>query len=97
MKTKLMKILTVAALISTVSCAAGPNAQTGAVIGGLAGAGIGAIAGHQSGRALEGAAIGAGVGAIGGGVIGNAQDQRNAEARRYYREAPPPRRPHYGY
>ena len=37
--------------------------------------------GHQSGRALEGAAIGAGVGALGGGVVGSAQDDKNARAR----------------
>ena len=82
----------------------GPNAQTGAVLGGLAGAAAGGIIGHQSGRGLEGAAIGAGVGAVGGGVIGNAQDQRNADAitaTNYYDRspAPPPYRdPYYrGY
>jgi outer membrane lipoprotein SlyB len=65
-----------------VSCAAGPNAQTGAVIGGLTGAAVGGIVGNQSGRGLEGAAIGAAAGAVGGGLIGNAQDQRRE--RDYY-------------
>ncbi len=76
---------------SLVSCASGPNAQTGTVLGALGGAAVGGIIGHQSGRGLEGAAIGAGAGAIGGNMIGNAQDQRNAQ--RYY--GPPPRGGYY--
>lgn len=101
MKQRLVKFLTAVLLVSGVSCAAGPNAQTGAVLGGLGGAAVGGIIGHQSGRGLEGAAIGAGAGAIGGGLIGNAQDQRNERARqdyersRYYNQAPPP--PAYRY
>ncbi len=71
------------------SCASGPNAQTGTVLGALGGAAAGGIIGNQSGRGLEGAAIGAGVGAIGGNMVGNAQDQRNAQ--RYYNNQPPPR------
>jgi hypothetical protein len=59
-----------------VSCATGPNAQTGTVIGGLGGAALGGIIGHQSGRGLEGAAIGGALGALGGNMIGDAQDQR---------------------
>lgn len=76
---------------SLVSCASGPNAQTGAVVGGLAGAGLGGIIGHQSGRGLEGAAIGGAIGALGGNAIGNAQDQRNAQ---YYGH--PQQQPYYG-
>jgi 5'-3' exoribonuclease 2 len=76
------KLSILALLLSLISCAAGPNAQTGAVLGALGGAAVGGIIGHQSGRGLEGAAIGAGAGAVGGGVIGNAQDQRNMEMRR---------------
>ena len=69
------------------SCATGPygdneNAKEGAVIGGLAGAGLGAIIGNQSGRPLEGALIGAGAGGLGGAAIGSSQDDRNARARR---------------
>ncbi len=74
------------------SCATGPNAQTGTVIGALGGAAVGGLIGNQSGRGLEGAAIGAGLGALGGNAIGNSQDQRNAQ---YYQQqpgyyAPPP-------
>jgi len=69
-------ILTLVSALSLVSCATGPNAQTGSVIGALAGAGIGGIVGAQSGRGLEGAAIGAGIGALGGNAVGNARDQQ---------------------
>jgi uncharacterized protein YcfJ len=85
--------------LSLVSCATGPNAQTGSVIGALAGAGVGGIIGSQSGRGLEGAAIGAGLGALGGNAIGNSRDQQNAQRQGYYDnqgrwhpapQAPPP-------
>lgn len=75
--------LSLLSVISISSCATGPNAQTGTVIGALGGAAAGGIIGHQSGRGLEGAAIGAGLGALGGNAIGNSQDQRNAQ---YYNQ-----------
>lgn len=80
--TILMKTFLLNAILacSLVSCATGPRAQTGAVIGGLTGAAAGGIIGNQSGRGLEGAAIGAGLGALAGNAIGNSQDQRE----RYY-------------
>ena len=65
-------ILTLITAASLSSCATGPDAQRGAVIGGLGGAAVGGIIGSQSGRGLEGAAIGAGLGALGGNAIGNA-------------------------
>ncbi len=68
-------LLTGLAIASLSSCATGPNAQRGTVVGGLTGAAAGGIIGHQSGRGLEGAAIGAGVGAAAGNTIGNAQDR----------------------
>lgn len=101
-------LLLLATIASMASCG-GPNSQTGAVIGALGGAAAGGIIGHQSGRGLEGAAIGGALGGIGGAVVGDAQDQRNAEYRynrdrdgRYYREdgyynAPPPPRYYRGY
>jgi uncharacterized protein YcfJ len=69
-------ILLVLTSLSLVSCATGPNAQTGAVMGGLGGAAIGGIIGSQSGRGLEGAAIGGALGALGGNAIGNSRDQQ---------------------
>ena len=44
--------------------------QNAATIGGLGGAALGGIIGHQSGHGVEGAAIGAAAGAIGGVVVG---------------------------
>lgn len=88
-------ILNAMAVVSLASCATGPNAQTGSVIGGLGGAAAGGIIGSQSGRGLEGAAIGAGLGALAGNAIGNSQDQR-----RYYNSGygygPYNNRPYYG-
>ena len=81
MKKGILIFATAGLLLTGVSC--GPNAQTGAVIGGLGGAAVGGIVGNQSGRGLEGAAIGGAIGAGSGALIGNAQDQRN---RRYYHD-----------
>ncbi|NOX98927.1 MAG: hypothetical protein GXP30_04205 [Verrucomicrobia bacterium] len=72
----------VAICISTTSCSQyAPNTKSGAVVGGLLGAGVGAIIGHQTGRGLEGAAIGGAAGAAGGALIGSARDDRE---RQYY-------------
>ena len=84
MKTKLIKALLASLTLTFASCAGGPNAQTGAVIGGLGGAAVGGIIGNQSGRGLEGAAIGAGVGALGGAALGDAQDRRNYQRHQQY-------------
>ena len=51
---------------------------TGALGGAAAGAGLGAIIGHQSGRAGEGVAIGAGAGAILGGLLGANAGEQNS-------------------
>lgn len=77
-------VLSAALALSLVSCANGPRAQTGTVVGGLTGAAAGGIIGSQSGRGLEGAAIGAGLGAAAGNTLGNAQDQRAYDGRRRY-------------
>jgi uncharacterized protein YcfJ len=52
------------------------DAQTGALIGTAAGAGIGQAIGHDT----ESTLIGAGVGAAGGYMIGNEQDKKKAQA-----------------
>ena len=55
------------------------HAGNAALIGGAAGAGIGAIIGHNShDRAGEGALIGGAAGAIGGALIGNEMDKKEA-------------------
>ncbi len=61
------------------ACADSPKWQKGAVIGGAAGAGAGAIIGHQSGHKGEGALIGAAAGAALGGLIGAKLDKQQAE------------------
>src|SRR4051794_12761098 len=67
-------LLAAVSLASTPGCAT--KAGTGALIGGAAGAGIGAIIGHNShDRAGSGALIGGAVGAIGGAIVGNEMDK----------------------
>lgn len=51
------------------------DAQNGAALGGLLGAGTGAIIGHQSGEGWAGAGIGAAAGALGGYIVGNELDK----------------------
>lgn len=84
-----------ALLCSTmVSCVgpygyAGPNQNIGGVLGAGAGALAGAVIGNQSGRPLEGAAIGGALGALAGSAVGNAQDQVVYGQRQpYYGAAP---------
>ena len=50
--------------------------QKGAALGGLGGAALGGIIGHQSGHGIEGAAIGAGVGAVSGALIGEKMNKK---------------------
>jgi hypothetical protein len=61
------------------------KAGTGAIVGGGAGAGIGAIIGHQSGKTGQGALIGAAVGAIGGGLLGNEMDKSDRRGQQEYK------------
>jgi hypothetical protein len=46
-------VLSLLAAVTVTSCATGPNAQTGTVVGALGGAAVGGIIGNQSGRGLE--------------------------------------------
>jgi len=68
------------AMVSVFAVGCETQAQSGAALGTAAGAGIGAIVGHQRGRAGEGALIG---GAIGGGtgyIVGNEGDKKQQKA-----------------
>ena len=75
-------ILAITAAVSTLtfSNCANPyaptanNAQRNTATGGLAGAALGGIIGHQSGKGLEGAAIGAAAGGLIGNQVGKKQD-----------------------
>jgi len=70
----LMTILMVAAVSLGLAFAAGceSDAQTGALMGTAAGAGVGALAGGNTEGTLVGAAVGGGVGYI----LGNEQDKK---------------------
>src|SRR5437879_10400666 len=70
------------------------KAGTGALVGGAAGAGIGAIIGHNShGRTGSGALIGGAAGALGGALIGNEMDK--ADRKREDQDRAPDRRDDY--
>src|SRR5947207_3423714 len=87
MKRALLSVVASALLVAGVT-GCETKAGTGALIGGAAGAGIGAIVGHNShGRTGSGALIGGAVGAIGGALIGNEMDKadkRDAQRERAY-------------
>ena len=70
-----------AAVLSASGCQSTNHTEQGAVVGGLLGAGTGAVVGHALGNTGAGAAIGAGVGALSGAAIGNGQDQVEARNR----------------
>lgn len=60
------------------------KAGTGALVGGAAGAGLGAIVGNQShGRGGAGALIGGAVGAGVGALVGNEMDKQDREEQQY--------------
>lgn len=81
---KQLTVLSIAALAlaltgcETMGTAAQSKTNQGAVLGGLIGAGTGAIIGNQSDHAGAGTAIGAGLGALGGGLIGHALEEKQA-------------------
>jgi 5'-3' exoribonuclease 2 len=80
MKSIIISTVSAVLAIGLSSCAGptGPETQRGMATGGLLGAAAGGIIGHQSGRALEGAAIGAAAGGTAGALHGNARDQERA-------------------
>lgn len=68
--------LVIVSLGLALTCGCESDAQTGALIGTAAGAGIGQAIGHDTGSTL----IGAGVGAAGGYMIGNESDKKKTKA-----------------
>jgi Glycine zipper len=74
-----LTVLALAAVLLASGCAT--HTQTGAAVGGLAGAGAGAVVGHALGNTAAGAVVGAGVGALTGAAIGNSQDEAEARNR----------------
>jgi hypothetical protein len=71
-----------ALLVAAIAgCRSPYYADKGALLGGLGGAGVGAIVGNAVGNTGAGALIGAGAGALGGAVVGNALDDVEARNR----------------
>ena len=64
----------------SMGTAAQSKTNQGAVLGGLIGAGTGAIIGNQTDHAGAGTAIGAGLGALGGGLLGHALEEKDQHA-----------------
>ena len=75
-------LLAVIALAGCESMGTAAQSKTnqGAVLGGLLGAGAGAILGNQTDHAGAGTAIGAGLGALGGGLIGHSMEENSQAA-----------------
>jgi hypothetical protein len=68
--------LVVSLALLTSGCAS--HADRGTAIGGLGGAGLGALIGDASGHSAEGALIGGAIGAVTGAVVGDSMDQESA-------------------
>jgi hypothetical protein len=66
-------------LLFTAGCAT--HTEQGAALGGVLGAGTGAVVGHAMGNTAAGAVVGAGAGALTGAAIGNNVDEREARNR----------------
>lgn len=82
MQKKIMCALFLSFVLVYAGCESmGEKTKSGALIGGVVGAGAGGIIGHQSGHGLGGAAIGAAVEAISGGLIGNQLDKADQKAK----------------
>ncbi len=68
-------------VVAFVGCASPYRSDQGALLGGLTGAGVGAIIGDAVDQPLAGTAIGAGIGAITGSAIGGSLDEIEARNR----------------
>lgn len=73
------------------------HTRNGALLGGVTGAVIGGVIGHQRDDTTEGALIGGAVGAVAGGVLGNNRDhaERRQTATQYYYQRPSHYHSHY--
>ncbi len=77
-----------------INCLA--QTKDGAVFGGVAGAVIGGIVGHQNNETPEGALIGGAVGAIAGGILGKQHEQQRQIQYYQQQHAQPSYYHHYG-
>ena len=69
------------AFLVAPGCQSASHTENGAVVGGLLGAGTGAVVGHALGNTGAGAAIGAGVGLLSGAAIGSGMDDTEKKNR----------------
>lgn len=76
-----MRVALLALVVLCCGCASPYHADRGALLGGLTGAGAGAIVGDAVGNTAGGALVGAGLGAIAGGAIGSGMDEVEARNR----------------
>lgn len=78
-----IKFLPIVLAAALSSCAGGPSAQQGTLIGAGTGALAGGIIGHQSGNTAAGALIGGVAGGAIGNAVGNNQDAKRGTSVRY--------------
>lgn len=71
----------IASCLWATGCASPYYADRGAAIGGIGGAGVGALVGEAVHHPLAGALVGAGVGAVSGAAVGTGLDQIEARNR----------------
>jgi hypothetical protein len=77
-----------AASVLSVGCENMSNTQQGAAVGGILGAGAGALIGDANhGKAGTGALIGGAVGALAGGLVGSEKDKAEKQALERQRDA----------
>ncbi|MFN6402008.1 MAG: glycine zipper domain-containing protein [Planctomycetota bacterium] len=80
-------VLALAVLVMGPEVLGQENARSGAVFGGLAGAVVGGVVGHNhKDQTTEGALIGGAVGAVAGGLIGNQRDRYERQRQAYERQ-----------
>ncbi len=72
---------TLAISLATTGCMSPYRSDQGALVGGVGGAGLGALVGEAVHHPLAGAAIGTGVGALSGAAVGGSLDQIEARNR----------------
>ena len=86
-------VLSAALVLLLVGCETTPT-QQGALVGGVLGAGAGAVIGNQShGQGGTGALIGGAVGALGGALVGDQVGQSRRRAAAQPTLPPPPSAP----
>jgi outer membrane protein OmpA-like peptidoglycan-associated protein len=79
MRIRNSSIVLVSLALLTTACASASRKEKGAVIGTVAGAGIGGVIGNNTGSTARGAIIGAVVGGAAGAIVGHQMDQQAKE------------------